>query len=348
MTPTPPSPTPTTEPAAARWGRITIVLAALVVLLLAVIALRMFVGYIGMDQWPRFVEALKLRWQSVTVACCVGAALAAGGVSLQALLRNPLAEPFILGLSTGAGVGLFVQRVVSAELGVSPGAEHLGAAAGAMLSMAIVYLGGRRRGVIDPLGLLLVGVVLGTINGAIIMFLNYFRQSAGNMETEMFARWMMGNLNPAVDPLSLWIVIGVTLGGIAILFWQGRAMDVATFSDAEAEALGVNVARMRAMLFVVSGLLAAGAVVLSGPVAFVGLICPHAARLLLGPGHRALVIGSALLGAALIVAADSASVVLDRTLETGLLPLGIFTAVIGGLTFLWMVRPQIGRGLGGG
>jgi iron complex transport system permease protein len=135
----------------------------------------------------------------------------------------------------------------------------------------------------------------------------------------------------------------VTLAGITLLVLMGRAMDVASFSEPEAVSLGVNMAALRTLLFVIAGVLAAGSVVLAGPIAFVGLICPHFMRGLLGPGHRALVIGSALAGAALILAADIAAVLLDRQLWTGLMPVGVFTAMIGGPVFLWALRPQLGR-----
>ena len=129
-------------------------------------------------------------------------------------------------------------------------------------------------------------------------------------------------------------------------------MDVAVFSDTEAHALGVDVRRLRLVLFMLAGLLTAGSVLLAGPIGFVGLICPHLVRLAIGPRHRALIAGSALAGAALMIAADTMVKLLASpqvaswlgTSNQGLLPIGVLTAMIGGPLFLWMLRPHLGRG----
>lgn len=312
--------------------------------------------------WPEEAQVLRLRVVRMAIACTVGAALAVSGVGLQTLLRNPLAEPFILGLSTGAGMGimglLLIRRMAFADppsdpdapgllvrvltwLGDGPlGPVHMGALAGGALTLGIVYVAARRQGVIDPLGLLLVGVVLSTINGGIIMFLNYAVGTAGLREN--IAAWMMGQIDEAVGRPTIMVVAAMTLIGLLVLWWHGRAMDVATFSDAEAQSLGVHLGRLRLLLFAVASLLASGAVVLAGPIAFIGLICPHLARLMLGPRHRPLLIASAAIGAGLIMLADITSISLHWAFNWGLMPLGIFTAILGGLSFLWMLRPRLG------
>ena len=282
---------------------------------------------------------MSIRLLRLVLAVIVGAALAIGGVALQSLLRNPLAEPYILGLSSGAAVGVVLQMILSHVIGQWIGATHLGALAGAIGSMCIVYVAGRRRGVIDPLGLLLVGVVLSTINGAIIMLLHW-RYSPPGLRDDV-ARWMMGYLNETVGSTNVLSITVLTVACFGLLFRYGPAMDASGFSDAEAMSVGVNLSLLRKMLFVVAGVLAAGAVVLAGPIAFVGLICPHVARLLLGPSHRPLLVAAAMTGAALIVLADTATVLLD--FGHGRMPIGIFTAMIGGPAFLWMLRPHLGR-----
>ena len=289
-----------------------------------------------------FDSLLDIRLHRVALAVLVGSSLATSGVALQALLRNPLAEPFILGLSSGAGVGVMAQMLAGYYLGYVFGAHTLGALAGASVSMLIVYVAGQRQGVIDPLGLLLVGVVLSTINGAIIVLMNYLPGSAGLRDD--LARWMMGYLNENVAGTPTVLVMTlVTATGFLVLLFLGRAMDVATFSDTEAISLGVNLRGLRVVLFAVASVLAGGAVVLAGPIAFVGLVCPHAARLLMGPAHRPLLIAAAMMGAALILLADTATVWLD--FGQGRLPLGVLTAVLGGPVFVWMLRPQLGRGM---
>ncbi len=285
---------------------------------------------------------MDLRVHRLVLGVIVGVGLAISGVALQALLRNPLAEPFILGLSTGAGVGVMAQMLLGAWMGWRIGGTHFGALLGAGASMGIVLLAGQKRGVIDPLGLLLVGVVLSTINGAAIMLLNYILGPAGIKED--VARWMMGYLNEGVSATGVLVVAIATVAGWLLLQRHASAMDAATFSDSEARSVGVDLRRLRFELFLVASVLAAGGVVLAGPIAFVGLVGPHVARLLLGPGHRMLIPGAAMVGAVLIVGSDIASVLIGRAYGVGLLPIGIFTAVLGGVVFLWMLRPRLGRG----
>jgi len=326
--------------------RVWIALGLIAAVLVAVILARLVIGE-AMLGWPEGEYAgymQRARLTRMLLGLIVGVALSVSGVSLQALLRNPLAEPYILGLSTGAGAGIMLQAYLyflvydEVMIGTPIGGALLGAGA----TMLIVFLAGRRRGVIDPLGLLLTGVVLSTICGALILMLNYLIGPGGIRDD--IARWMMGNLDSGTGWMTIVLVGGVTLAGWVVLLMVGRAMDVATTSDAEAMSLGVNLGRLRTVLFAVSSVLAAGAVVLAGPIAFVGLVCPHIARLALGPSHRPLLIGSAMLGGALIVAADTASAALNLWLGIGLMPIGVFTAMVGGPVFLWMLRPQLGRG----
>ena len=323
---------------------VTIKLLGLLVLLLFACAVRLDVGSSAVG-WPagenasQLIEARSHRmWSGVIV----GAALALSGVSLQALLRNPLAEPYILGLSSGAAMGVMLQMLVMWSLQTALFGYQYGAVLGALSSMAAVYVAGRKRGVVDPLGLLLTGVVLSTINGALIMFFQYMAGPGGLRDD--LTRWMMGYISEGIGGQTVSFMGIGTMAIALLLFSQGRAMDVATLSESEAMSLGVNIHRLRQLLFASASILTAGAVVLAGPVSFVGLICPHLARLILGPGHRPLLIGSALLGAALIVLADSMSSLLALKFGVGLMPIGIFTAILGGPVFLWMLRPQIGRG----
>ena len=342
--PPPSVPRQTTEvdgAAGASAGRVVVVLTVLVVVLIGAGALRVQLGSTGSFGWPQSTQLREIRINRLAIAGVVGAALAVSGVGLQSLLRNPLAEPFILGLTTGAGVGLMAQLMLEDLLGRPIHIHHAGPLAGAALSLMIVYLTARRNGVIDPLGLLLVGVVLSTINGAVIMFLNLVPGSAG-VKTDIMI-WMMGFIGEGTPPGVIRIIACLTALSLGVLVWYGPAMDVASLSDAEAESVGVNLKRLRTVLFVVASVLAAGAVVLAGPVAFVGLICPHLVRLLLGPSHRPLVIGAALAGSALLIAADLTSVVLHRIFSWGIMPLGIFTALLGGIFFLWLLRSRLGR-----
>ena len=317
-----------------------------ILLVLAVVA-RLLLDATGIG-WPEheFAEfAVRDRLHRLVLASLVGVGLAVSGVCLQALLRNPLAEPYILGLSTGAGLGIMVQRFLLVQMGLAatvPG--WVGALAGCVLTLVIVYYASRRHGVIDRLGLLLVGVVLSTISGAMIMLLNYL--AGPGLIRDSLMNWMMGVLPPR--PLGGGdLFVGVlTLVLMSALLLQSRAIDIATLDDDEAASLGVPVNRLKAMLLIVASVLTAGAVVLAGPIAFVGLIAPHLARVMLGPSHRPLLIGSAMLGATLLITADSASELIAYLAPSvGRMPVGVFTAVLGGPVFLWLLRPQLGRGM---
>lgn len=321
--------------------RIVVPLIALLVLLALAGLAQVCVGTGGIG-WPAEGVILNIRVLRLALAVLVGVSLSVSGVSLQALLRNPLAEPFILGLSSGAAVGVVVQIMLANVIGVSLGAGHVGAAIGACVAMAIVFLAGRKRGRIDPLGLLLVGVVLSTINGAVLMLLLYL--SGKGQTRDDLSRWMMGYLNEGVHSGTIALVAIVVVIGLIAALAFARAMDVASFSDAEATSMGVNLPRLRTTLFLVAGVLTACAVVLAGPISFVGLICPHIARLIVGPSHRSLLLASAMLGATLVLFSDSASALLDLWQHIGRVPIGIFTAMIGGPMFLWMLRPSLGRG----
>lgn len=318
----------------------------LVLLLVGVVAARLLIGTTGLG-WPTHEFAqyvIEERVQRVLVAVIVGVALAISGVALQTLLRNPLAEPYILGLSTGAGLGIIVQGYLAAELGRAMGPRGLGAALGTLLTLGIVLVASRRRGVVDRLGLLLVGVVLSTINGAAILLLNHLA-GPGRLRDDL-SHWMMGMLPVRELGWPDALAAGVCGLAMALLLFQGRAMDVATLDDDEAAALGVQVGRLKLVLLLVASVLTASAVLIAGPIAFVGLVAPHLARVLFGPSHRPLLIASALLGAALLVSADAASALLAYLRPSvGRVPVGIFTAMIGGPMFLWLLRPQLGRGM---
>lgn len=313
--------------------------------MVAVVLARLMVGSTGFG-WPNGEGAsilIELRLERIAMAMIVGVALGISGVALQALLRNPLAEPYILGLSTGAGLGIMVQGYLAMQLGIVVAYNGLGAIAGTGLTLGVVYFASRRAGVIDRLGLLLVGVVLATINGALIMLLSHL---AGPRLRDNVAEWMMGMLQSRPLGWQDAVAAGVCIISLAVLLWNGRAMDIGTLDDDEAVALGIHTARLKTLLLLSASGLTATAVLIAGPIAFIGLIAPHVARLLLGPTHRPLLIGAAMLGATLLILADLASnVVVVLNENVGLIPLGVFTAIIGGPAFLWMLRPQLGRGV---
>ena len=288
--------------------------------------------------WPAASYA-HLRWTALAVGMTVGAGLAVCGVLLQALLRNPLAEPFILGLSSGAGLGVMAAMYAAYALGGSWFGESqtLPAIVGALSALAVVYMLGQRRGVLDPVSLVLVGVIVSTICGAGIMF---FQHLVPTGLRGQFTLWLMGNINEGISRTTLVFAGVLTAVGMIIGILMGRAMDAATLGDDEARSVGLSIGWLRFSMFVLTGVIAAITVAVAGPIAFVGLIAPHAARLVLGPRHAVLVVGAALAGAALVVGSDVARQALD--FGGGRMPIGVFTAIIGGPAFIWLLLS--GRG----
>ncbi|MHC4080659.1 MAG: FecCD family ABC transporter permease [Planctomycetota bacterium] len=285
-------------------------------------------------------EYAWIRWTALAVGASVGAGLATSGVLLQALLRNPLASPFILGISAGAGLGVMVALYAANVLEIrafGPGTDMFPAFAGALAVLGTVYLLAQRRGWLDPVSLVLVGVIVSAVCGALIMFLQHLVPAGLHGE---ITRWMMGRIPESVPAPTLALAGGLSIAGVVIAMVMGRAMDAATLGDDEARSVGLALGRLRLWMFVLAGALTAGAVALCGPIAFVGLIAPHATRLVLGPRHGRLVLGSALVGVALVVGADVSRQAID--LGGGRMPIGVFTALIGGPAFIWLLRS--GRG----
>ena len=289
--------------------------------------------------WPQ-PEYAWLRWTALAVGATVGASLATSGVLLQALLRNPLASPFILGITAGAGLGVMTAMYLGHVAGMRStwtATSVTPALAGALAVMGVVYTLSQRRGWIDPVSLVLVGVIVSAICGALIMLLQHLVPAGLHGE---ITRWMMGRIPESTPTSSLVFAGGLSLAGIVIATVMGRAMDAATLGDDEARSVGLSLGPLRVWLFLLAGALTAGAVALCGPIGFVGLIAPHAARLVLGPHHTPLVIGAAMAGVILVVGADVARQAID--LGTGRMPIGVFTALIGGPAFIWLLRT--GRG----
>ena len=285
-----------------------------------------------------FWTLIDLRGVTVMVAVVAGAGLAGSGVVLQAMLRNPLASPWILGLSAGAGFGVTVEvwaresafGVIDAGVGVgTPGA----ALAGAGGALGIVYWLSRRRGLLDPVTMILVGVMVSIVCGAGTMFVQQMLPDRGFAAA---GRWMMGSID-ADTPWWRLGVAGLVVGlGLVVSWWVSRGVDALSVSDDEARSMGVPIGRLRAVLFVVASVMTASAVVLAGPIGFVGLVCPHAARLLVGPMNRVLLPAAALAGASALVGAELLSEVV-RT-DAGRVPEGVITALIGGPVFIWLLR----------
>jgi iron complex transport system permease protein len=301
----------------------------LVIACVIVITLRLMVGT---DGWG-FAEEhaiYRLRMDRVIIGGLVGASLGLSGALLQSLLRNPLASPDLMGLSAGAGFAVTLRTwQVGSLLGAS--AAAFPALIGAMGVLLFVWFLSQRRGIIDPITMILVGVIVSVILGAATMLVVSLMPDRGFS----VSRWMMGTLREQVDPGTLLVCAGLLISIVGWSIAAARSFDVMALGEDEARSVGVSVPSVRAGQFIGAGVLTAISIVLAGPIGFVGLVCPHLVRLLAGPGHRTLVIGSALAGVALVVGADT----LVRAVPTdaGRIPIGVITSLIGGPVFLVML-----------
>lgn len=314
-----------------------IVLPALAMALGGAAGWRLVVGPDGIDP-PRDSLEWSLRLGRILAAGTVGSALAAAGVMLQSLLRNPLAAPSVLGLTAGASLGVTIATFLGVTtLGAMGGAagSSLAALLGAGAALLLVYSLAQRRGALEPVSLILVGVVVSLICGAGMVLLQHLMPDQGLAAT---TRWLFGSIRDDLPRALLQSVFILTMVGILIGIRLGPAMDASALDDDEAMSVGVPLERLRVALFSIAGALTAGSVVLAGPIGFVGLICPHATRLLVGPGHRVVLVGSALLGAALLISADALIRVID--LGAGRMPVGVLTTLVGGPAFLWLLRTK--------
>lgn len=270
----------------------------------------------------------NIRLPRVILAALVGAALAAAGVVLQAILRNPLADPYILGISSGAGLGVIIAVISGVSWSLWGGSPiSLFAFIGAGGTVLLVWLIGAAMTKSQMTSLLLAGVVINVFLSAVIMFLISIVKS-DQVYWAIF--WLMGNISEKSSSL-LWFSAGCILGGIIWLFAISHRLNILTLGEAEAKNLGINTKRTRLLSFVLAAFITAVAVSLSGLIGFVGLIIPHAVRLTSGPDHRQLLPLSALTGAAFLVVADTFA----RTIiAPAQLPVGVITAIAGGPVFL--------------
>jgi iron complex transport system permease protein len=277
---------------------------------------------------PDYEIFMKVRLPRIILACLVGAALACSGVVFQALLRNPLADPYILGISSGAGLGVII-AVISGFgwtlWGRSPIA--LFAFFGAFGTVWLVWFIGRLTGKFHITGLLLAGVVVNAFFSAVIMFLTSIAKSQQVYSTIF---WLMGNITEE-DFLIIWLGTGFVVAGILALFYISPQLNALSFGEEDARSMGVNVSRTQLIAFAIAAAITAIAVSLSGLIGFVGLLVPHAVRLVFGPDHRQLLPLSGIIGAIFLVIADTLARIIIAPAQ---LPVGVVTAMLGGPFFL--------------
>jgi len=281
----------------------------------------------------------SLRIPRVLLAAEVGAALSLSGVALQALLRNPLADPFIFGLSGGAALGaslaaLFAPAAAVAAaslLGIVP--QQAAACAGAFAAALLVFSLGRVRGQLAPERALLLGVVFNSFASAVVIATQALLRPE---RTQQMLLWLSGTLGYETRPVLIAAGLAVLLP-LALLTALAGRLNLLSLGDEEATSLGVDVAQTRALAFVAASVAVGASVALTGLVGFVGLVVPHAVRFLTGPDHRVLLPASALGGAIFLVLADACARALFRSLGAEP-PVGAVTALIGAPLFVLLLR----------
>jgi iron complex transport system permease protein len=268
-----------------------------------------------------------IRLPRVLLAVIVGASLSVAGSAYQALLRNPLADPYILGVSTGAAVGAIASTVFAEQM---PVGRPIAAFVGATLTISAVYfLGQAHRGASNE-RLILAGVIINSFLSSAVIFL--MTVSSGARLRSVFA-WLIGDLSGDVKRISF--IGAFAVCGIAIIFLQSRSLNLLMTGEEDAQALGVDVRRVKILVYLASSLITGAAVAVSGVIGFVGLIVPHAVRLVSGSDNRLVVPASALVGAIFLVLCDTVARTVVAPQE---LHIGVITALIGAPVFVYLLR----------
>jgi iron complex transport system permease protein len=273
-----------------------------------------------------------VRFPRIVMGLAVGAALAVAGAVMQAVFGNPLAEPGVVGVSSGAALGASAAIALGASVLGGPGVA-LFAFIGGLLATLLVYAVARAGGRTEVVTLLLTGIAVNAIAQAGIAFVLFAADTASR---EQIVFWQLGSLGGSRwDQVAL--VAAVAAVGIAISLVLARRYDLLALGERNARHLGVDVERLRLVSIVLVALLTGAAVAFVGIIAFVGLVVPHLIRMIIGPAHRGLILASAVGGGALLVVAD----LLTRTLVAGAeLPIGMLTSLVGGPFFFWLLYRQ--------
>jgi iron complex transport system permease protein len=297
------------------------------------VALRLHLPGVGEATWPVSWESIifTIRLPRVILAGIVGGALALSGATYQGLFLNPLADPFLIGVASGAALGATIATVVRLPARFyALGATQWCAFAGALVAVALVYGLARADQTMPVTSLLLAGVAVSALGSALTSFLMYWYGD----KLQVIYGWLMGGLTAGAWA-QVWQVAPYLALGSLILLPSARLLNALQLGEEGALALGIDVERLKIVIVVVATLVTAAAVSVSGLIGFVGLIVPHIVRLLWGPDHRRLLPFSLLIGAIFLIVADG----LARTvLAPNEIPVGVLTALCGAPFFLYLLR----------
>jgi len=276
----------------------------------------------------QFAILFEIRLPRVLLAAAVGASLAAAGASYQALLRNPLAEPYLLGISNGAAVGTMIALVF---FGSREWSRPVMAFAGALAATFVVYRLAKGRAGATPERLILAGVIVTTFLSSVIVFVTTLMDAT---RIRSFTFWLLGDLSGTTTNL-LAVAITIAIAGTAVLTLKARALNLLMLGERDAFDLGVEVGSVRILVFLAASLLVGSSVASSGSVGYVGLVVPHLVRLSLGSDNRITVPAAALAGAVFVIVADTIARTVIAPRE---LPVGAITALIGAPLFIYLLK----------
>ena len=269
-----------------------------------------------------------IRLPRIFLAGLVGSCLATAGAGYQALLRNPLAEPYLLGVSNGAAVGTMTALVF---FGAHEWSRPVLAFAGALLASFVVYQLARGRAGATPDRLILAGVIVTTFLSSAIVFITTLMDAT---RIRSFTFWLLGDLSGTTSSL-LMVTFVAAIVGVAVLATNARSLNLMMLGERDAFDLGVEVSRVRMTVFVAASLLVGASVASSGSVGYVGLVVPHLVRLSFGSDNRLVIVASALAGAAFVIVADTVARTVIAPRE---LPVGAITALIGAPLFIYLLK----------
>lgn len=280
---------------------------------------------LGRDQYDILFQ---IRLPRILLAAAVGGSLATAGASYQALLRNPLAEPYLLGVSNGAAVGTMIALVF---FGANEWSRPVLAFGGALVATLAVYQLARGRAGATPERLILAGVIVTTFLSSVIVFVTTLMDAT---RIRSFTFWLLGDLSGTTKTL-LPVAIVITVLGTVALTLNARSLNLLMLGERDAFDLGVEVGRVRIVVFVVASLLVGSSVAASGSVGYVGLVVPHLVRLSLGSDNRISIPAAALGGALFVIVADTVARTIIAPRE---LPVGAITALIGAPLFIYLLK----------
>jgi len=282
---------------------------------------------------------IVVRMTRLAAALCVGVALATAGTSLQALLRNPLADPYILGIAAGGGFG----AAVATALGLGGGlagfsAVNVFAFAGALAAVMAGFVVARAAGILSVHALLLAGVMVGAFFTSLILLV--LAVVPARDQHAVFL-WLMGDLaSPDVTPVKVAFTAAVVVLCSGVLFLLARPLDLIALGEESAFHLGLSVEKFKLLVLVCAALATASVVALAGPIGFVGIVVPHALRRIIGPRHLPLLAAAAVGGAALVAVGDTLVRVTADYFNMPIVPVGVFTALVGAPYFLVILRKK--------